>query len=202
MHRRTSRKWPRVVAAGVTATAALALFGSTGHAVPAPTDRPPTVTVVNPASASPADTPEGAPGSTSVTSVTVIDPADYPWKNATDIHTSDGHGYYKRSCASFAAWALRAGGRVTAKSADFLGDAGRWHGTASSTVPHVGDIAQWDPWTGGAGALGHVAYVAEVRGERVTVYEYNFRSAFNGNRGERLGVRTVNAAAVSRYLRF
>src|SRR6266540_174451 len=128
MHRRMSEKSLRVVVAGATATAALAVFGSTSHA-----------------------TPSAAPVSaTRITSPAAADPAAYPWKDATGARQLDGHGYYKRSCASFAAWALRSDGLHHTTSPDFLGDARQWRGATAGAVPHVGDIAQWDPGVHGA----------------------------------------------------
>ncbi|MEU9367887.1 CHAP domain-containing protein [Streptomyces avermitilis] len=181
MHRRTSKKWPRVVAAGVTATAFLALFGFTGHATPAATPVP----------------------SAPVPATTALDPTAYRWKNAHGTRELDGHGYFKRSCVSFAAWAIRTDGRPHTKSPDFLGDAGRWKAAATSSVPHVGDIAQWDPGVHGTGRRGHVAYVAAVDDDgRVTLYEYNYRSEFNDQRPDVLSVRATAASDASRYLRF
>ncbi|MFJ9966284.1 CHAP domain-containing protein [Streptomyces avermitilis] len=186
MHRRTSKKWPRVVAAGVTATAFLALFGSTGHATPA----------AGPVSSTPVS-------SMPVRATTALNPTAYRWKNAHGTRILDGHGYFKRSCVSFAAWAIRTDGRPHTKSPDFLGDAGRWRGAATSSVPHVGDIAQWDPGVHGTGRRGHVAYVAAVRNDgRVTLYEYSYRSEFNDQRADVLSVRAAAASDASRYLRF
>lgn len=181
MHRRTSNKSLRVVAAGLTATAALAVFGSTGHA-----------------------TPRSAPVSDMrVSTVVSVDPAAYPWKDATGTLQLDGHGYYKRSCASFAAWAVRTDGRHHTKSPDFLGDAWRWTGATTSAVPRAGDVAQWDPGVHGAGSQGHVAYVAGVGDDgTVTVHEYNHRSEYNGFRPDSLSIRTTSASDPSRYLRF
>ncbi|MCW7943907.1 hypothetical protein AAW14_18110 [Streptomyces hygroscopicus] len=189
MHRRTSKKSLRVVAAGVTATAALAVFGTTGHAAPAATT---------------------APGSTAtlarsprLPSLTAADPAAYPWKDATGPRTADGHGYPRRSCTSFAAWAIRADGRPHRKSPDFRGEARHWTGAVTSTVPHVGDIAQWDPGVHGAGGQGHVAYVAAVGDDgTVTLHEYGYRSAYNDFRPDSLSIRTTSASDPSRYLRF
>lgn len=54
----------------------------------------------------------------------------------------------------------------------FNGNAGEWIRYANSSVPKVGAVAVN---TYAAGGLGHVAYVLEVRGNRVLVKEMNWR---------------------------
>lgn len=172
----------RVVAAGVTATAALMAVGSTGHSVSAATATAGHSRTVSPAAAN---------------------PAAYPWKDTTGPREPDGHGYVQRSCTSFAAWALRTDGRHHRKSADFLGRARDWSGVRTSPVPHVGDIAQWDPGVHGAGEEGHVAYVSAVGdGGTITLHEYGYPSAYNDFRPDSLSIRTTSASDPSRYLRF
>ncbi|MER6358650.1 CHAP domain-containing protein [Streptomyces sp. NPDC001634] len=177
MHWRTSKKSLRVAASGATATAALAAFGATGHAAPALSPRN--------------------------TSLAAVNPAACPWKGASGPRKFDGHGYYKGSCASFAAWAIRTDGRHHRRSPDFLGVAGDWTGAATSAVPHVGDIAQWDPGVHGFGSEGHVAYVVAVGHDgTVTLHEYGYRSAYNDFRPGSLSIRSTSASDPSRYLRF
>ncbi|WP_030380948.1 MULTISPECIES: CHAP domain-containing protein [unclassified Streptomyces] len=188
MRRHTSRKWSRLLVAGVGAALALCVPGAAGG--------------VAAASATGTETAGARAAHGVAVAAHRLDPHAYPWRGDGRTWEADGHGYFVRSCASFAAWAVRADGRPRHHSPDFLGDARSWRGAATVRTPRAGDIAQWDPGAGGAGHLGHVAYVAATRGARVTLYEYNFRSAANGHRPRALNVRTVPAGNPSRYLRF
>ena len=101
------------------------------------------------------------------------------------------------------ALAIRSDGLPHAKSPDFLGNANQWTGASSSSAPHVGDIAQWDPNVNGAGSAGHVAYVAAVNSDStITVDEYNWLDSYDNYTGHALSIRTIPASAPSRYLRF
>ena len=133
-----------------------------------------------------------------------LNPSAYPWPSvAPTTYIDDGHGYYEGECVSFAAWAIRTDGMPHTKSPDHLGNANQWTGAYIDSGPHVGDIAQWDPNVGGAGSLGHVAYVAAVNGDgTIKVYEYNFLDSYNNNTGHRLSIRTVATSSASRYLHF
>ena len=70
------------------------------------------------------------------------------------------------------------------------GDAKGWDDTARAAgirvngTPQTGSVAQWEPRQGGAGSLGHVAYVEEVRndGATIVVSELNFTNWRNGTR--------------------
>jgi surface antigen len=122
--------------------------------------------------------------------------AAYPWPTQ-DSFVSDQHGYYEAECVSFASWAVRTDGRAHTRNADFLGNANVWSGAYVDSAPHAGDVAQWDPYTNGAGAVGHVAYVAAVNSDgSVVINEYNW-----GN-FHRFNSRTVPANTPSRYLHF
>lgn len=102
-----------------------------------------------------------------------LDPYAYPWP-AQNAWVADGHGYYEGECTSFAAWAVRSDGLRHITSPDWLGNAGQWR-AATDATPHVGDVAQWDGGRNGAGAKGHVAYVAAVYGNgTIKVEEYNW----------------------------
>ena len=72
-----------------------------------------------------------------------------------------------------------------------------------SPLPHVGDIAQWDPNRNGASAFGHVAYVAEVNVDgTIQVAEYNWLDSYDNYTGHRYNTRRISVADPSRYLRF
>lgn len=48
------------------------------------------------------------------------------------------------------------------------------HGYLVDNTPKVGDIAVWQPYVGGTGKFGHVAYVSQVGIGTIQVMEYNF----------------------------
>jgi len=132
-------------------------------------------------------------------------PYNYPWPNVgPTTYIADGYGYYEGECTSFASWELRADYYPNSKSPDWLGNADQWTGISATSMPHVGDIAQWDPYRNGAGGNGHVAYVHTVNYDAGTieVYEYNWLDSFNGYTGHRLSIRTISWSAPSRYLQF
>lgn len=132
-----------------------------------------------------------------------LNPNNYPWRVGPNQWVDDQHGYFEGECVSFAAWAIRSDGRPHSKSPDFLGNADMWHGASSTSVPAVGEIAQWDDNVHGAGGAGHVAYVAAVNGNgTITVDEYNWLDSFDGGVAHRLSIRTIPATDPSRYLRF
>lgn len=132
-------------------------------------------------------------------------PYNYPWPNVDpNTYIADGHGYYEGECTSFAAWEERADYYPILKSPDWLGNADSWTGVSATSMPHVGDVAQWDPYRNGAGGNGHVAYVHTVNYDAGTIeiYEYNALDSFNGYTGHRLSIRTISWSAPSRYLQF
>lgn len=132
-----------------------------------------------------------------------LNPNSYPWRVGPSTWIADGHGYYEGECTSFAAWAIRSDGRSHTKSPDWLGNADSWTGATSTSVPYVGEVAQWDPYVNGAGSAGHVAYVAAVNtDDTITIDEYNWLDSYNGDTGHALSVRTISAQAPSRYLKF
>ncbi|MBV9383874.1 MAG: CHAP domain-containing protein [Streptosporangiaceae bacterium] len=139
-----------------------------------------------------------SPGVPHCDAATGLNPYNYPWpypQSATWV--ADGHGYWEGECTSFAAWAIRADGRPHRKSPDWLGDASMWTGSYSESTPHVGDIAQWDPWHNQAFGGGHVAYVAAVYPNgTIKVYEYNWGNFHQFN------IRVISSGAPSRYLHF
>jgi surface antigen len=138
----------------------------------------------------------GRPLATTPTQATSpLNPTTYPWPTQNGW-VADGYGYYEGECTSFAAWAVRSDGLHHTRLANWLGDAYMWHAPLDAT-PHPGDVAQWDGGHNGAGAYGHVGYVAAVYSNgTVKIEEYNW-----GN-FHRLNIRTIPASAPSRYLRF
>ncbi|GAA2365353.1 MULTISPECIES: CHAP domain-containing protein [Streptomyces] len=153
------------------------------------------------ATAFPATTAMAA--SATASAATDVDPFHYPWRGDNPRHT-DGHGYYRASCVSFAAWAIRSDSLPRSASPDFLGDARAWKAPRTTTTsPRVGDVAQWAAHHAGAGAQGHVAYVTAVHKDgTVQVHEYNWRGSFNNHQPNRLNVRTIPVSEPTRYLRF
>jgi surface antigen len=140
------------------------------------------------------------------------DPSGYPWPSVSETGTDpvDGYGYQQGQCTSFAAWEIRSDRLPHTKSPDGMGNAYSWTGLTSTSTPHVGEVAQWDPNVHGAGYNGHVAYVAAVYPDTNTilVYEYNWTDAFDNNQYLRLSERTVYlnhtdyTGPPSRYLKF
>ncbi len=162
-------------------------------------------------SASAATQASGSAKSTAVTVVAqpaavspALDPNGYPWPSVDpNTYISDGHGYYEGECTSFAAWAIRSDGLGHSASPDSMGNADTWHGSASSSTPQVGEVAQWDDNHAGAGGTGHVAYVSAVYGDgTIQVEEYNWYSAANNYTGHRYNTRRIAATDPSRYLQF
>ncbi len=134
--------------------------------------------------------------STPASAYTPLNPYAYPWPNVSGW-VNDHHGYYEAECVSFAAWAVRSDGLPHTKSPDFLGNANKWTGAYVDSAPHVGDVAQWDPYRNGAGSVGHVAYVAAVNSNgTVTIDEYNWGTF------HKLNIRTITVSTPSRYLHF
>ncbi|KAL6870219.1 hypothetical protein ACO1O0_001557 [Amphichorda felina] len=116
---------------------------------------------------------------------------DYPYKNSCG--GVDKWRYYKCQCTSFVAW--RVNKRLGVNFHNMYkgtnwGNANTWDNAAKRTgvtvnnKPKPGCIAQSN-----AGRYGHVAWVAAVNGDKVTIEEFNY-----GGR-ERYGTRTVHKSA-------
>ena len=121
----------------------------------------------------------------------------YPskWRDAIADSTVDDWGYFNRECVSFVAYCLSEDGRTSFSN---LGNAIEWKdnsGLAPKKTPKVGDVA-WFNTTDAPGAYGHVAYVARVSGDKVTIEEYNY------NYNHAYHVRTINKNQATGYLRF
>jgi surface antigen len=97
----------------------------------------------------------------------------YPWANATPDGGVDPWGFLYRECVSYVAWKRRAVGK--APYPDHWGNAGSWVTYANSSTPAPGAIAVFPPGVGGAGYIGHVAYVESVNGNGTfNLSEYNW----------------------------
>ncbi|KAJ2002378.1 hypothetical protein GGI04_003362 [Coemansia thaxteri] len=101
---------------------------------------------------------------------------DYPYPGECD--GIDPWHYYKCQCTSFVAWRINS--RLGVKfnnyykgpnwgNANTWDDAARKTGVTINSTPVPGCVAQTD-----SGSAGHVAWVAKVSGDSVTVEEYNY----------------------------
>lgn len=125
-------------------------------------------------------------------------------KNYQIGNTLDKWGMYNRECVSFAAFRLEkvngitVGWSVIAKDwmAHAWDDRAKEMGKKVDMNPAVGSIAWWDSWAHGSSSGGHVAWVAEVNGNNVTVEDYNW--SVRGGYGR----RTIDKNKVSGYLHF
>ena len=102
----------------------------------------------------------------------------YPWEQHSQV---DPWNFYKGECTSFVAWRMNTANQIqfTNNSVEgkstHLGNAKNW-GSALKNLgytvdnnPAVGAIA-WQ----NTGTYGHVGWVAEVNGDKVTVEDYNY----------------------------
>ena len=125
----------------------------------------------------------------------------YPYKNASVVGV-DAWAFYNRQCTSFVAWRLNDAGipfHNHMKGAHFS-NATNWDvnarqiGIKVNKTPAPGAVAQWKAGNH-ASKYGHVAYVTEVKGDQVTIEEYNYKP-YSFSR------RTVPASQPSYYLHF
>ncbi|KAJ2714374.1 hypothetical protein H4R19_001761 [Coemansia spiralis] len=118
---------------------------------------------------------------------------DYPYSG--QCSGVDQWNYYKCQCTSFAAWRINK--RLGIKfdnhykgpnwgNGNTWDDAARQTGVVINNTPVPGSIAQTN-----AGTYGHVAWVAKVSGDSVTVEEYNYVHK------EAYGTRTVPKSTFS-----
>lgn len=120
---------------------------------------------------------------------------DYPYsEKSRDL--VDPWNFYYRECTSFVAWRLNNNNKVAFtnqyKGVRAWGNATTW-GTVARSVgitvdknPAVGSVAWWDS--------GHVAWVAAVNGDNVTIEDYN--SKWDGTYGSRI----IKASTVTGYI--
>ncbi len=100
---------------------------------------------------------------------------DYPYKGKSGV---DPWNYYKCQCTSFVAWRLNHVNGVSFNNqykGYHWGNAKTWisaaknSGVTVNNTPKVGSVA-----CSTAGTYGHVAWVAAVNGDNVTIEEYNY----------------------------
>jgi surface antigen len=118
---------------------------------------------------------------------------------------TDGYGFYSCQCTSYVAWKMNKNGiefdnhkikvndelkyignyysTINGATISRLSHAGNWDNAVSTidipfdNSPRVGDIAVWEPNTGGTGWAGHVAYVESINSDgSVNISEYNFHN--------------------------
>lgn len=116
---------------------------------------------------------------------------------------ADSWGMYKRQCTSFVAFRLSSANGFTLPGG--YGNAITWGGVAKSQGyrvdmnPAVGSVAWFGNGVNGAGSYGHVAWVAEVNGDTVTIEEYNYDA---GQGPEKYWKRSFHKSKVSGYIHF
>lgn len=119
---------------------------------------------------------------------------DYPYASSSTSGV-DPWNFYNRQCTSFAAFRVNWNGTSTGQTftnwylGQHFGDAHLWDDAAYAagvpvySTPAVGRIAQWNKSVGGAGPLGHVAYVSAVYSDgSILVEEYNVIAYAYGTR--------------------
>ncbi|MFU2204441.1 SH3 domain-containing protein [Streptococcus hyovaginalis] len=127
---------------------------------------------------------------------------NYPlqWKSGWG---PDTWGMYKRQCTSFVAFRLSSANGFTLPggygNAITWGSVARSQGYRVDMNPAVGAVAWFGNGVNGSGSYGHVAWVAEVNGDMVTIEEYNFDS---GQGPEKYWKRTFHKSKVSGYIHF
>lgn len=119
---------------------------------------------------------------------------DYPaqLKKAAPDTLVDNWTMYNRECVSFVAWRLHAINKfelpIGFGSAVSWGAQARAKGYQVNATPKIGSVAWF--------AAGHVAWVADVKGDNVVIEEYNYN--YNHNYHQ----RTINKRDVSGYIHF
>lgn len=132
----------------------------------------------------------------------ISDASKYPYKHASPSGV-DRWAFYNRQCTSFVAWRLNdmgvkfhnhmKGGRFS--HAKKWADNARRLGYKVNKTAKPGAVAQWDAGAYGHSQWGHVAFVVDVKGDQITIEEYNRKPyAFSS--------RTIPASQVSNYIHF
>lgn len=125
----------------------------------------------------------------------------YPakWKNLDPDSNIDDWGMYVRYCTSFVAHRLSAVNKFELPraygNAEAWGNRARAEGYRVDETPTLGAVA-WSAAAPDNWGYGHVAWVAAVNGDMVTVEEYNYgkRHAYNS--------RTVHKSSFTGYIHF
>lgn len=128
-----------------------------------------------------------------------IDDYPAPWREPTAPDTLvDSWGHYNRECTSFASFRLqvRNGYKIPwhSNAVNWKSKALVTPGVTVNSTPGVGAIAWF--------SLGHVAWVESISGDSVTIEEYNWPSASNGNQWHRYNRRTIAKSKVSAFIHF
>lgn len=127
---------------------------------------------------------------------------NYKWKYAAiPYKVVDDWGLYARECTSFTAFRLSTVNGFDLPRA--YGDAGSWgyraqrEGYRVDMTPAKGSVAWFGPSAFGSNVrYGHVAWVANVYGDKVEIEEYNL------NENKRYNTRIINRTEVSGYIHF
>ncbi|MFE0024528.1 CHAP domain-containing protein [Amycolatopsis sp. NPDC059021] len=129
---------------------------------------------------------------------------DYPYRDQPDV--VDRWAFYSGQDTSFVAWRMEQLTGYFHNSMSRNGIVGHWGnapewaangrklGYDVDRVPKAGAIAQWDP--GKLAPPGHVAYIAAVAGDQVTVEEYNWSTPL------RYSSRVVPSSQISWVIHF
>lgn len=128
---------------------------------------------------------------------------DYPFSWKYGGFGVDPWTMYWRQCTSFAAYRLSNTNGFTLPvgygNAITWGPIARANGYRVDMNPAVGSIAWFSDGVNGAGYMGHVAWVAEVNGDQVTIEEYNYNA---GQGPEKYHKRSFHKSQVSGYIHF
>ncbi|WP_241743324.1 CHAP domain-containing protein [Arthrobacter bussei] len=121
-------------------------------------------------------------------------------------------GMYNRECTDFALWRLNAAAGVTSAPWKYhnsdltLGNAETWigawqrQGWETGQEPRVNAVAYYAANVGGAGSVGHVAWVTAINDDGiVAIEEYNGQAPPNDHK---YGSRNIQPDEVSAYLYF
>ena len=135
---------------------------------------------------------------------------DFPWKDADTASVNETTQFYYRQCVDFAMWRVNQQvGATDPEKPKFTNNKGPWGhlgnglewaaawksgGWPADTKPEVGAVAHFDPGVTGAGDIGHVAVVKEIKGDQVEIEEYNAMVPYGYD------TRTIPADGVSTYL--
>lgn len=128
--------------------------------------------------------------------------SEYPYASSSP-NKVDKWRFYARQCTSFVAWRLNdagvkfnntmRGGRFS-HARNWDNNAKKIGGIKINKTPAPGAVAQWEA-NHHASSYGHVAYVVEVKGDKIVVEDYNVKP-FKYTR------RTIPASQPSHYLHF
>ena len=131
---------------------------------------------------------------------------NYPsyWKNAAPDTIVDSWTMWNRECTSFVAYRLSSTNGYSLPvgygHANTWGSIARSRGVRVDKTPAVGSVAWFDSYVGvGTGAMGHVAWVANVNGDSVELEEYNYNAGQGSHRYYR---RTVHKSQISGFIHF